>query len=179
MTSGFSDICTYVGLVGSSQRCLQWADCKHHPSLIDLEGLPTNKRLLTLECKGQKLGHHGSDIETAYPYTLRQAFVMFAITLALILLPCRAIYVSRLTPLARLPCANQTCSIMGIWILWKRYGGSAHELKAIAAAHERHGPVVRLGPNEISIVSLDLDERRIFSMKLEKPPWYTPFSNYG
>ena len=101
-------------------------------------------------------------------------FVLFIILLAL----CVAVYYGYLSPLARIPCAHRTSALTSLWILWKRHRGSAEELAAVAAAHELYGPVVRLGPREISVRSWDVRFRRILGSRLEKPSWYSAFANY-
>jgi hypothetical protein len=75
-------------------------------------------------------------------------------------------------PLAQKPHAHP-CYLGALWILRKRYQGSEHEIAAVSAAHHRCGPIVRLGPRSVSQVSV----RRTLGAKLEKPSWYSPFSN--
>src|SRR2546423_1178374 len=58
-----------------------------------------------------------------------------------------------LCPLSRIPNAHFTCPIVPIWIWWKRRTG--FETRSIFAAHQKHGHIVRLGPNEVSVASLD------------------------
>ncbi|KAF2023588.1 cytochrome P450 [Setomelanomma holmii] len=81
-------------------------------------------------------------------------------------------------PLARIPCAHPASLFSTLWILWKRYQGVEQEIAAVSAAHLRHGPVVRLGPREISVGSLALATRLAQVAKLEKPNWYLPFTNF-
>ncbi|KAH7066474.1 putative cytochrome P450 monooxygenase [Paraphoma chrysanthemicola] len=88
------------------------------------------------------------------------------------------IYPAFLSPLSHIPSAHFTCSIHPIWIWWKRRGGR-QGIHAIFSAHERKGPVVRLGPNEISVASLD-GLRQIYVGGFRKPKWYAEqFINYG
>lgn len=54
-----------------------------------------------------------------------------------------------LSPLSRIPAAHPTASSSPVWILWTRWIG--RENVTVLAAHERLGPLVRLGPNEISV----------------------------
>lgn len=63
------------------------------------------------------------------------------------------IYPLWLSPLSRIPNAHPTASISSAWILWKRYVGK--ENVSVFAAHQRLGPLVRLGPNEISVNCVD------------------------
>ena len=62
-------------------------------------------------------------------------------------------------------------------MLWNRY--KARELRSIHAAHEQHGKVVRLGPNEVSVASVDDGIRIIYSGGFDKDQWYpNQFDNY-
>ncbi|MCJ1251409.1 hypothetical protein MMC30_008642 [Trapelia coarctata] len=82
-----------------------------------------------------------------------------------------------LSPLSKIPNAHFTSSFSPAWILWKRK--AHHENRAILAAHERCGPVVRLGPNEISINCIEGGLRTVYG-NFERHIWYTnAFQNYG
>lgn len=83
-----------------------------------------------------------------------------------------------LSPLSKIPNAHFTSSISSLWILWKRY--TEHENRVIHAAHVKHGDIVRLGPNEISINCVDGGIRTVYSGGFEKSAWYpNQFDNYG
>lgn len=58
-----------------------------------------------------------------------------------------------LSPLSRIPSAHVTASLSPIWILWLRYIGK--ENVTVYEAHKRLGPLVRLGPNEVSVNCVD------------------------
>ena len=88
------------------------------------------------------------------------------------------IYPSFLSPLSKIPNAHFSSSFSPIWILWKRY--KEEENNTIHAAHSKHGNIVRLGPNEVSIACVDEGIRTIYSGGFEKWDWYpNQFSNYG
>ncbi|GAQ04922.1 probable cytochrome P450 110 [Aspergillus lentulus] len=57
-----------------------------------------------------------------------------------------------LSPLSRIPNAHFTAPISDYWIEGKRRSGQ--EVLTIYDLHRKHGPVVRLGPNELSVNSL-------------------------
>ncbi len=106
---------------------------------------------------------------------------MQAITiLLLILLPTlyatHLIQKALLSPLCRIPVAHPTASISRLWIIFQtlltRRNAVIHE------AHRKHGPVVRLGPNEVSINSAT-SIKKIYTGGFEKDPWYLNFLNYG
>lgn len=82
-----------------------------------------------------------------------------------------------LSPLSKIPNAHFTSSFSPAWMLWKRK--THHENRAIFAAHERCGPVVRLAPNEISINCIEGGLRTVYG-NFERHSWYTnTFQNYG
>lgn len=57
------------------------------------------------------------------------------------------------SPLSKIPDAHPTSAFSAIWILWIRYCGK--ENVTVWEAHKRLGPMVRLGPNEISVNCVD------------------------
>lgn len=63
------------------------------------------------------------------------------------------IYPVLLSPLCRIPLAHPTACLAPLWILWIRYVG--RENVTVHAAHIRLGPLVRLGPSEISVNCVD------------------------
>jgi hypothetical protein len=48
----------------------------------------------------------------------------------------------------------------------------------VHAAHLKHGPVVRLAPNELSLNDLN-GLRTVYAGGFEKGEWYGIFDNYG
>lgn len=87
------------------------------------------------------------------------------------------IYPSFLSPLSKIPAAHFTASWSPLWILWVRF--SRVEVRTIHKAHHRHGPIVRLGPNEVSINCVDGGLRTVYAGGFEKPFFYEQFDNYG
>lgn len=59
------------------------------------------------------------------------------------------VYPVFISPLSRIPPAHPTARISPAWILWTRYVG--RENVTVYEAHKRLGPLLRLGPNEISV----------------------------
>lgn len=57
------------------------------------------------------------------------------------------------SPLSSIPSAHFTAPLSSFWILWIRYIGK--ENVTVYDAHMRLGPLVRLGPNEISVNCVD------------------------
>lgn len=104
-----------------------------------------------------------------------------ALGIAIILALCAyryIVYPTFLSPLSKIPNAHFTCSVHPVWMWWKRRGGR-QGIHSIFAAHQRQGPIVRLGPNEISVASLD-GLRQVYVGGFRKPKWYAEqFINYG
>lgn len=83
-----------------------------------------------------------------------------------------------LSPLSRVPTAHASASISSLWILWVRHQFAENGM--LLAAHSRLGPVVRLGPNEISVNCVDDGLRTIYPGGFEKSRWYSNlFENYN
>lgn len=81
-----------------------------------------------------------------------------------------------LSPLAKIPSAHFTAGFSPLWILWKRYRST--ENKAIHDAHQKYGPIVRLGPNDINVNCIEGGIKTMASF--EKPDWYpNAFFNFG
>ena len=88
------------------------------------------------------------------------------------------LYPSLLSPLSKIPNAHPTAPIAPLWILWIRWQNRAN--RTIYAAHKRLGPVVRLGPSEVSVNCVDDGLRTIYAGGFEKPDWYSnAFKNFG
>jgi cytochrome P450 len=84
-----------------------------------------------------------------------------------------------LSPLSKLPAAHPLCSITSRW--FDRQSAKQRELKTLLAAHNKYGPIVRLGPNEVSVVSRE-GLRKIYTAGLEKSSFYSGpagFESYG
>lgn len=67
------------------------------------------------------------------------------------------------SPLSSIPNAHPTAVLSSIWILWIRYIGK--ENATVYDAHTRLGPMVRLGPNEISLNCVDGGIRTVSQTK--------------
>ncbi|KAL2171261.1 hypothetical protein VTG60DRAFT_3367 [Thermothelomyces hinnuleus] len=86
------------------------------------------------------------------------------------------VYPAVFSPLACIPNAHWSAPFSRAWILWIRW---AHrENRTLYRAHRRLGPVIRVGPNELSINDLD-SVRTVYQGGFEKPAWYSVFDNYG
>lgn len=103
--------------------------------------------------------------------------ILFSVLLLVLFYKC-LLFPVFLSPLARIPNAHFTSSFSPLWILWKRY--KYNEIRSIFAAHKKYGPIVRLGPNELSVNCVDNGVGTIYGRGFKKSPWYTNlFPNYG
>ncbi|KFA73576.1 hypothetical protein S40288_09104 [Stachybotrys chartarum IBT 40288] len=80
------------------------------------------------------------------------------------------------SPLAKIPSAHWSSSVSSLWILLARKQG--RENRSLHEAHQRLGPVVRVGPYQLSIDSPDA-VKLVYQGGFEKDPWYSVFDNYG
>jgi hypothetical protein len=86
------------------------------------------------------------------------------------------VYPAFLSPLAKIPNAHPIAPYTSLWILRARF--QRRENRTLYDAHQRHGPVVRLAPNEISVNSIE-GLRVVYGGNFEKHDWYpNVFSNY-
>jgi hypothetical protein len=87
------------------------------------------------------------------------------------------IYPTFISLLSKIPNAHWSSPFSSAWILWVRFNN--HENREVHTAHLEHGPIVRLGPNEISINCVDGGLRTVYGGGFEKGDWYSIFDNYG
>lgn len=112
-----------------------------------------------------------------FPCTMVSVTVIAAILLFITLFYKFVIFPSFVSPLSKIPNAHFTSPILPIWIWWKRRAGT--EIRTIYSLHQKHGPIVRLGPNELSVNSAG-GLRTIYTGGFEKHKWYHDvFLNYG
>ncbi|KAF9247497.1 hypothetical protein DTO013E5_4772 [Penicillium roqueforti] len=88
------------------------------------------------------------------------------------------IYPVFLSPLSKIPNVHWSASISPAWMLWRRF--TSRNNRTIQAAHERLGPIVRLGPSEISINCVDGGIKTVYAGGFEKHDWYPRvFGSFG
>lgn len=101
-----------------------------------------------------------------------------AIALSLLLVYKSIVFPAFLSPLSKNPNAHWSAPISPVWLLWKRF--KSLNDRAIHAAHERFGPIVRLAPSEISINCVDGGIKSVYTGGFEKHEWYPrAFGAYG
>jgi len=86
------------------------------------------------------------------------------------------IHPSFVTPLSKIPKAHWSVPFSSLWILLIRF--NKRENATLQKAHERLGPVIRVGPNDISVNDIHY-VRTIYGGGYEKTSWYSVFDNYG
>jgi Cytochrome P450 len=89
------------------------------------------------------------------------------------------IYPIFLHPLRHIPSAHWSIPLFGdCWILYQRLWSRNNAVTY--AAHQRHGEVVRLGRNELSVNCVDNGIKTIYGGGWEKHAWYPQlFASYG
>lgn len=87
------------------------------------------------------------------------------------------IYPAYHSPLARIPNAHILSPWTPLWIHWRRFWGQ--EIHTVNEAFRKKGPVVRLGPNELSVNIIDGGVRTVHGGGFAKTQWYDFFMNHG
>ncbi|KAK1809141.1 hypothetical protein LTR12_016493 [Friedmanniomyces endolithicus] len=83
-----------------------------------------------------------------------------------------------LSPPAKLPNAQWSVPVSRLWILNKRH--LRKDTLTVHSAHQRFGPLVRIGPAEISVNCIEGGVHTIYTGGLEKDGWYSNvFVNFG
>lgn len=86
------------------------------------------------------------------------------------------IYPASVSPLSKIPNAHWSAPFSPLWILWTRL--KCRENRTLHAAHLKHGSVIRIAPNELSVNDL-AGLRTVYAGGFEKGQWYSIFDNYG
>ncbi|KAI0466588.1 cytochrome P450 [Xylaria cf. heliscus] len=86
------------------------------------------------------------------------------------------LYPAILSPLAQIPTPHWTCSISDAWILYARF--CSRENRTLQAAHRKCGPIIRVGPRELSVNGMEA-VKTIYQGGFDKHSWYSVFDNFG
>lgn len=97
--------------------------------------------------------------------------------LVLLILYTQILHPAYISSLSKIPSAHPLCRVTCLWIIWVRFRNQ--EIKIVDAAHKQMGPVIRLGPNEVSVNCIDGGIRTVHGGGFEKPKWYSFFVKYG
>ncbi|KAF2086259.1 cytochrome P450 [Saccharata proteae CBS 121410] len=83
-----------------------------------------------------------------------------------------------LSPLAKIPSAHPTVCLSSAWLKWQKYRGKLNPV--LLAAHKRWGPVVRVGPREVSVNCVKGGLQTVYLGGFEKDGFYQQlFGNLG
>jgi hypothetical protein len=152
------------------------------------EGNKAEELLVSVEQSSQYAGVEGGFIQAAIACSLyispssnrgntgrcRQIFAMSFIKgispLSCVLLSSFLLYLLRLfiyhyllSPLAKIPAGHVTAHFSPLWILYVRWCRQEDEI--LFKLHQKYGPILRLGPNELSLTSAEaLTKIRRFPM---------------
>ncbi|KAK3689005.1 cytochrome p450 monooxygenase [Podospora appendiculata] len=127
--------------------------------------------------RGQVLNHFVCD----HPMTLPLTFPLltaatFTIALLAGLYKC-IIYPALLSPLARIPAARWHARFSPLYSYYIKYVNI--ENRTVHDLHTRYGPLVRLGPNELSVNCFEGGLKTIYTGGFPKTEWYHErFTNY-
>jgi len=100
----------------------------------------------------------------------------FTLLILSLLLFFWCIYSAFVSPLAQIPNAHLSAPYISLWILYKRF--TKQENRTVYEAHALYGPIVRLGPTEISVNSAEA-VRVVYGGNFDKHVWWKAFRNYG
>jgi hypothetical protein len=100
-----------------------------------------------------------------------------------VLLAASAIYRLIIFPrfisrLSKIPAAHPLCHFASLWIWYHRYAES--ENRTIQRLHSEKGPILRIGPNELSVNCYEEGIKTIYGGGFDKTEFYPRrFANYG
>ena len=106
------------------------------------------------------------------------SLTIIGLVLSLLLLVYKYIvYPAFLSPLSKIPNAHLTAPFASLWISSTRRACAG--TRALFSLHQKYGPVLRLGPNELSVCT-PAALKTIYIGGFEKDQWYQDaFMNYG
>ncbi|GIC86015.1 uncharacterized protein Aud_002375 [Aspergillus udagawae] len=81
------------------------------------------------------------------------------------------------SPLYKVPAAHWSSRFSPLWILWTRWSGN--ELSRLIDAHRKHGPIVLVGPQDLSVSCYQDGIQKVYDAGFPKPaPFYSMFNYY-
>lgn len=88
------------------------------------------------------------------------------------------VYPAFLSPLSKMPAAHWTSHFLPLWISYIRYMN--RENKTIFRLHQEKGPILRLGPNDLSVNCYEGGLKTVYTGGFPKNDFYANrFTNYG
>ncbi|TVY43234.1 Tryprostatin B 6-hydroxylase [Lachnellula occidentalis] len=100
---------------------------------------------------------------------MSQAFSQMMVSFLLVVVS-RLAYLAYFSPLSNIPNAHFTSPFTRAWLIYQKFKGCENRTRL--SAHEKLGPVVRLGPNEISINHMDYVCELFNDKSFTKTAWY-------
>ena len=115
----------------------------------------------------------------SWPADLLLGIIMLYLSSVVFIALCGYFFLRRnRSPLRSVPAAHWSGRLSSAWILWLRYTGK--ELQTLIQAHHKHGPIVLVGPGELSISCYQDGIRKVYDSGFPKPaPFYGQFDYYG
>jgi hypothetical protein len=113
---------------------------------------------------------------------LLMSTMSFATYICYVLLAASAIYRLFIFPifisrLSKIPTAHPLCGITSLWIYYIRWADI--ENQTIQRLHVQKGPILRIGPNELSVNCYEEGIKTIYGGGFEKTEFYPRrFANY-
>lgn len=80
------------------------------------------------------------------------------------------VYPAFVSPLAKIPAANFSARFSSLWLKYIRYRNI--ENRTVYALHQKHGPIVRLGPKELSINCYEGGLKTVYGGSFPKTNFY-------
>ncbi|KAL4882471.1 cytochrome P450 [Aspergillus karnatakaensis] len=106
------------------------------------------------------------------------SFYVFAVLLAASSTYRYILHPILISPLSKIPNAHWTAPFCPIWILWIRL--TYQELAVLPELHKRLGPLIRLGPTDLSVSEYENGIQKVLgSSEFEKHPQYSVYDHYG
>lgn len=104
------------------------------------------------------------------------SFLLLGVSLYWIVCRCR----EYLSDLSRIPSAHPLAPWTSLWMSWIRWQGL--EFEAARVGFEKHGPVIRVGPKDIFLASIDDVKANAYgvgSTNIDRPPFQDVHMLFG
>ncbi|KAK5111281.1 hypothetical protein LTR85_012222 [Meristemomyces frigidus] len=82
-----------------------------------------------------------------------------------------------LSPVAGIPAVHPLAKISSLYMLWIRFWDDEND--TVFAAHQKHGEVIRLGPDELSVNCVDDGIKTIYGKNFDRHYFYRVYEDCG
>lgn len=110
------------------------------------------------------------------PSTATVTMILILCFIGFLLIVLRTVQIAWFSPLSAFPNAHFLAPLTPLWILWIKYTKRENRLRN--ALHEKLGPVVRVGPRELSICGTE-GVKAVYRGGFDKTGFYGVFMNFG